>query len=99
MGKWMHKKNRGYIYYPSFCNSKVQVKYIWDIDKAPNILKRAVFWLNVIVPRFVSRRIDTSIYDWVITFKDDYQCNLNMLRIHMVMGMLASELQIFWKSR
>lgn len=62
--------------YLDMLNSKVQVKYIWDIDKAPNILKRAVFWLNVIVPRFVSRRIDTSIYDWVITFKDDYQCNL-----------------------
>lgn len=62
--------------YLDMLDSRVSVKYIWDIDEKSNILKRSVFWLNVILPGVVARKVDVSTYDWVITFKDDYQCNL-----------------------
>lgn len=62
--------------YLDMLDSRVSIKYIWDIDEKPNILKRLVFWFNVILPEVVARKVNTAAYDWVITFKDDYQCNL-----------------------
>lgn len=62
--------------YLSMLDPKVKVKYIWNIDNKTNISKRIIFWINVLFPRIIARKIDVVSYDLVITFKDDYQCNL-----------------------
>lgn len=55
---------------------RIEKKYIWDVDKKANIIKRGVYWINVLFPQIVASRIDTNNYDVVINFKDDYQTNI-----------------------
>lgn len=55
---------------------RIRVRYIWNVDRCQNIVKRAVFWLNVCVPSIAASRVPADGYDWVINFKDDYQTNM-----------------------
>ena len=60
---------------------RIGVKYIWDVDHKNNLVKRGVFWLNVLLPSVAASRVDVKGYDWVINFKDDYQTNLIAARL------------------
>lgn len=62
--------------YLSMLDSRIQVRYIWDVDRKPNIIKRSVYWINVLFPMLSAARIDEDKYDLIINFKDDCQTNI-----------------------
>lgn len=55
---------------------RIQIRYIWHVDKKPNYLKRFVYWINVLFPKIAVSRIDMDGYDMLINFKDEYQTNI-----------------------
>jgi len=57
-------------------DSRIQIKYIWDVDNQPIIIKRMMYWTNVLFPIIATLRVDTKCYDIIINFKDDYQTNI-----------------------
>lgn len=62
--------------YLQMLDNRINVKYIWNVDKRSKFIKRVVYWINVLFPQIVSRYVEISGYDIIINFKDDYQTNI-----------------------
>ena len=62
--------------YLEMLNPRIGVKYIWDIDRKSNYIKRGVYWINVLLPQIAASKVNINDYDILINFKDDYQTNI-----------------------